>query len=262
MKAADRLDKTSRPSLRGKRVLVTGAGSGIGAAVARAFGFDGAIVGLHYRSDPAVIETLRAEIAGRGGQAFPIRADLAHPAEVTRLAHDFLAQAGGIDVLINNAGGVEEYIDFRDLSEESWTRTLTVNAQAPLWLIRAVWPAMVAGDGGRIINISSAAVRYGGSTKGIHYVAAKAALETITLTLAKDGARHSILVNAVRPGLTATGNHRKIDGYTDEDYARRAALVPLGRAGRPEDVAAMVAHLASADGSFITGQIITVAGGD
>ncbi|CAA7614495.1 SDR family NAD(P)-dependent oxidoreductase [Magnetospirillum sp. SS-4] len=256
------MTQTIVPSLRGKRVLVTGTASGIGAAIARAFGRQGCLVGLHYRGEPDRIHPVRADIEAAGGRTILLSADLGEPAQVSRMGQDFLAAAGGIDVLVNNAGGVEDYVDFLDMTEESWTRTMAVNAQAPLWLIRAVWPSMTAAKAGRIINISSAAVGYGGSARGIHYVAAKAALETMSKTLAKDGARHNILVNVVRPGLTDTGMHRKVAGYTDEQYAKRAALVPLGRAGRPEEVAAMVLHLASADGGFITGQIIAVSGGD
>ncbi|KIL97768.1 3-oxoacyl- acyl-carrier protein reductase [Paramagnetospirillum magnetotacticum MS-1] len=250
------------PSLRHKRVLVTGAGSGIGAAIASAFGRQGALVGLHHRGEPDKVLAVAAEIEASGSRALCFKADLADPTQVTRLGREFLEAVGGIDILVNNAGGIGDYPDFLDLTEESWNQAMTVNAQAPLWLIRAVWPAMVEARSGRIINISSAAVGYGGSVNGIHYVAAKAALETMSLTLAKEGARHNILVNVVRPGLTDTGNYRKIAGYTEERYAKRTALVPLGRAGRPDEIAAMVTHLASGDGGFITGQIIAVAGGD
>ncbi|MEO5372888.1 MAG: SDR family oxidoreductase [Alphaproteobacteria bacterium] len=250
------------PGLKGRRVLVTGAGSGIGRAVALALGRSGASVGLHYHASAGGAGETAAAIDAAGGQAWLLRGDLADTAVRDRLVDDFVAVAGGLDVLVNNAGIVADYADFRELSEAAWLDTFAVNVQAPFWLCRAAWPHLAAAGGGRIINISSAAVGFGGSARNMHYTASKAALEGLTIALAKEGAPVGILVNAIRCGLIESGMHLRVPGYDEERYRRRAAEVPLGRAGRPEEVAAMVAVLASEEGGFITGQVIAIAGGD
>lgn len=219
-------------------------------------------MGVHYRENRAGAEATAREITASGGTSVLLGFDLLDPAQCDHLVEEFLGATGGIDVLVNNAGGVRDYVDFRALSVPSFEHAMSLNVRAPLWLARGFWPCMVAAGGGRIINITSAAVRYGGSASGIHYVAAKASLEGITLALAKEGAGSRILVNAVRPGVVDTGMHERIIGYSDEQWQRRKAQIPLGRAARSGEIAAVVAFLASEASSYVTGQIITVAGGD
>ena len=248
--------------LSGRRALVTGAGTGLGAAIAVALAAAGASVGIACRSSAAGANAVVERIRAAGGTAHLLLADLLDPASRDALVDSFVAAAGGIEILVNNAGGTDGYVDFRELGEESWDRTMDLNAKAPLWLSRAAWPHMERAGGGRIINIGTAAVRYGGNAKGAHYVASKAALEGLTTTLARAGLSSNILVNAIRCGMFDTEMYRHIEGYTEEQYRRRQSQIPLGRAGRPEEVAAMVVLLAGEGGGFITGQIITVAGGD
>jgi 3-oxoacyl-[acyl-carrier protein] reductase len=255
-------DAARWPSLKGKRVLVTGASSGIGAAAAAVMGAQEAWVGIHFRQNEAGATVVAEQVRAAGGRVLLLDGDLCVPDERDRLVARFVAEWNGIDVLVNNAGGVSTYADFTELEETDWDDTMDINAKAPLWLSRAVWPHMVAQHCGRIINVSSAAVGYGGSAKGVHYTASKAALEGVTAALAREGAKSNILVNAVRSGLIATGMHRRISGYSEEQFLHRASLVPLGRPGDPYEVAATIAFLASREGGFITGQVIAVAGGD
>jgi len=248
-------------SVKGSRVLVTGASSGIGRAIAELFLAAGAIVGVHHRKSGVEAKEL-AHHFGSLGQAHLLDADLTEAKGRDGLVDRFATAAGGLNTLINNAGGVSDYADFTAMSEESWNATLSLNATAPFRLVQKAWPHLIVAKGGAIINVSTVAVRYGGSANAIHYVAAKGALEAMGTAFAKAGAPHRIRVNTLRCGVIATGMHRKIDGYTDAQYERRSGLVPMGRAGRPEEVARMALFLASEAGAFITGDTIAVAGGD
>lgn len=248
--------------LSGKRVLVTGASSGIGAAIATLFGSEGAFVGVHYASNRqgalAVVENIRQS----GGKAVALPCNLLEPSERNRLVSDFVEQSDGVDILVNNAGAAISYKDFREIGEDEWSQAMELNAQAPLWLSRDVWPYMEKNHWGRIVNISTAAVKFGGSPNGVHYVASKAALEGITVALAKVGAASNILVNAIRCGIIDTGIYKRIPGYTKEQFIQRGKKAFLGRAGNTDEVAHMVLLLASGGGGYITGELISIAGGD
>jgi 3-oxoacyl-[acyl-carrier protein] reductase len=252
------------PSLLNEQhVLITGASGGIGGAIAEMFIKHGAIVGLQYNRGKGTLQKRLDGLDTKDGQVILLQGDLTATNVCEELVAEFLEKThGNVAVLVNNAGGIDNYCDFRDLSNEDWDRSMTLNAKAPLWLSRAVWPVMSDQSYGRIINIGTAAVRYGGSPKNLHYIAAKAALEAITTSLAKEGAKSNILVNTIRCGMIQTNMNTEIAGYSDADYQKRAAMVPVGRTGKPEEIASMVTYLASETGSFITGQHLTIAGGD
>lgn len=246
-------------SIQGKRVLVTGATGGIGSAIVRLFSDHGARTGIHYFQDETQAKGLLEALRREGGEADCFQADLSFSDEIKRLMEEFVRRFGGIDVLINNAGAVSGSEDFKVLCEEAWDRTFALNVKAPFLLTQAAYPHMRRQGGGRVINISSVAAKYGGDPARIHYAAAKAALEAVTAGLAKSVAAEGIRVSAIRGGFIDTPFHEKIGR---EEFESRIQKIPLKRAGQPIDIARMALFLASEAGDFITGEIMTVAGGD
>jgi len=248
-------------SLKGKRVLVTGSSTGIGAATAILFASHGAHVGVHYctRKEEAnsVVETVKR----LSGEGHLFGGDLTDTFYARELIDSFVATVSGIDVLVNNAGAVYDFVDYTKLAADSWDKTFALNARAPFLLTRGAFHHM-SGDGGRIVNISTNSVKFGGGANSLHYAASKAALDSLTVGFAREGARFGILVNSIRCGLIETPMQDKIPGYREGRLNARVSMVPLSRAGKPEDVASMVAFLASDAGNFITGQIIPITGGE
>ncbi|MFG2547776.1 SDR family oxidoreductase [Streptomyces sp. NPDC048594] len=249
-------------TLRGRTALVTGAGRGIGRAIACRLAGDGALVAVHYGTDEeSAAETVRL-VTDAGGEAFPVRAPLGAPDDVSTLYRRFdegLARSGktrGLDILVNNAGfnirgGVA------DVTPEHFDRLMAVHAKAPLFLVQHGLPRLR--DGGRIVNISSASTRIALPTS-LAYTMAKAALEAFTRTLAKELGPRRITVNSVAPGFVKTGlNRHRWD--TPEGEAAHATLSVFGRMGLTDDVADIVAFLASDDSRWITGQNIDASGG-
>lgn len=245
--------------IKGKRILVTGASSGIGACIADLFGSYGAVVGVHYRSNKKGALDVVSNINKQGGKAEAFQGDLLLASVRGNLIKSFIDVFGGIDVLVNNAGGVYGSKHFLELDEKSWDDTFALDAKAPFFLAKDAFSIMKEQGGGKIINISSISAKYGGSPQTLHYGAAKAALDSLTVGLARAGAQYNILVNSIRGGFVDTPFHKKIGRSDLED---RIQLILLKRAGQPIDVARMVIFLASSAGDYITGEIFTVAGGD
>lgn len=245
--------------LKGKRVLVTGASSGIGAATASMLSAVGAVVGVHCHKGRARAADLVDRIGQQGGQAVLLEADLLSRDARERLVPDAIARLGGLDALVNNAGGPISRAPFLDLTESAWRDTFALNLEAPVFLARQALAHMAEHGGGCIINVTSIGVKFGGGPTTLHYAAAKAALETATVGLAKLGARQKVLVNAIRPGVIETPFYT---GTPPEALKARVDLVPMKRAGAPEDVAHLVVFLLSPAGTFITGQILSVSGGE
>ncbi|MHA2282082.1 MAG: SDR family NAD(P)-dependent oxidoreductase [Promethearchaeota archaeon] len=249
-------------SLKDKKVLVTGASTGIGAAIAELFAHYGAHVGVHYRSSQKATEAVLKKVRNLSGWGMAFQGDLLESSIYKNLVRTFIDACGGIDVLVNNAGAIYDYIHFSQLQEESFDRTFTLNVKAPFYLIREAFSFMEKTGGGRIINITTASVKYGGSPFNIHYCASKSALDTLTIGFARAGTKYGILVNSIRCGLIATPMHTKIPGYSEDRFKDRISLIPLKRAGLPKEIARMVVFLASKGGDFITGQNFSVSGGD
>ena len=245
--------------LEGKNVLITGASSGIGKCAAELFCDNGAVVGVHYHSGKEPAEVPVRKIQKKGGDAFTLEANLLDFSSVNKLVPAFIQSAGSIEILINNAGGTYGHDTFLNMGTESWNKTLMLNLTAPFFLAKDSFTYMMEHNGGKIINISSIAAKYGGSAQSVHYGAAKSGLEAVTKSLARTGAQYNILVNAIRPGVINTPAHKKI-GRSSLD--ERIKTIPLRRAGSPLDIARMCAFLGSECGDYITGQIYDISGGD
>ena len=246
--------------LKNKRVLVTGATGGIGTSLVRMFSEKEAVVGIHYNQNHKQAKLLQAEVESNDGRSACFQADLLSSNGGAGLIGSFLKRFSGIDILINNAGAIIGFEDFLELDEIAWAKTFQLNSQAPFFLSQRAFSKMKNSGGGKIINISSVSVKYGGSSRSLHYGASKAALEAVTVGLAKIGAPHNILVNAVRGGFIDTSAQQRLK--SQKDLQERIKLIPLQRVGKPEDISSLVVFLASDAGNFITGEVMTVAGGD
>jgi NAD(P)-dependent dehydrogenase (short-subunit alcohol dehydrogenase family) len=251
----------TKDSLAGKTALVTGGSRGIGRAIALALGRRGAHVAVHYNAAREAADEVVSLIRDAGGRAWTLQADLAasDAAEILAgaLRHTLQQHTGAdaLDILVNNAG-VGLRARLADVKPHDFDRVLQVNLKTPFFLIQHCLPFLR--DGGRIINISSMGTRAAYPEMSV-YAPAKAGLEALTLLLASDLGARGITVNAVLPGATATDMNTRA---RDPDISRTIAqTIALGRVGQPEDIADIVAFLASHEGRWVTGQSIDATGG-
>src|SRR5271155_869614 len=236
-------------------VIVTGAAGGIGAKVAERLARDGLTVVVNYAGNAVPAEALVRKIEGAGGHAVAARADISDAAAVARMFDSAETAFGGVDVLINNAG-IMTLASIAESDDALFDRQVGVNLKGSFNTLREA--AKRLRNGGRIINLSSSVVGLLQPTYGV-YAATKAAVEAMTSILAKELRGRNITVNAVAPGPTATKLF--LDGKPQAVIDHLANLAPLGRLGRPEDVAATVAFLAGPDGGWINGQTLRANGG-
>ena len=243
-------------ALAGKLALVTGASRGIGAAIARDLAAAGGRVVVNYRERRDAAEAVAADIRAAGGFAEVLGFDVADGDAVDAAIRDVAARLGNVDILVNNAGVSADGLILRT-SDEAWDRVLDVNLKGVFNCTKAVSRAMMRARSGRIVNISSV-VGFMGNTGQSTYAAAKAGVIGFTKAAARELASRDITVNAVAPGLIATD---MLEGIQAAARDMVLALVPLGRSGTPEEVAAAVTFLAGPGGAYITGQVIHVNGG-
>jgi 3-oxoacyl-[acyl-carrier protein] reductase len=240
-----------------RTALITGAQQGIGRAAALAFAADGCDVAINWLDDEDAAQALAVEIAALGRRSLLLRGDVSSVDECRRLVADTVKGFGRIDVLANNAG-IFPRVSFLDMAEAEWDRVTTVNLKGSVFCAQAAARAMVAArTRGTIINLSSSALR--GMPLGVHYAATKAGLVGATRSMALALAPHGIRVNAIAPGLTDTAQPRY--GHTEEELAEMARAIPLGRIGRPADIAELMIFLASDRAEWITGQTYHINGG-
>ena len=236
-----------------KVVIVTGAGSGIGAATARRFGREGASVVLCGRR----IEKLEEVAADIGGRAMAHVADVSKPDDVAALVAAAAARFGGVDVLVNNAG-YAAFGGFEDMPIEEWHRTMSIDVEGVVLMTRAALPHLLARRG-NIVNVSSVS-GLGGDWGLAFYNAAKGAVTNLTRSLAMEYGDKGVRVNAVNPSLTATDMASGLIADAAK-LAKFAERIPMGRPAQPEEVADVIAFLASEDARFVTGVNLPVDGG-
>ncbi len=238
--------------LDGKQALVTGASGGIGGAIARALHAQGAIVGLS-GTRRAALDALAGEL---GERAHVLPANLADPAAPDALIAAAEAAMGGLAILVNNAGLTRDGLALR-MKDEDWETVLAVDLSAAFRLSRAALKGMLRRRVGRILSIGSI-VGATGNPGQVNYAAAKAGLVGMSKALAQEVAARGITVNVIAPGFVATP---MTDALTDEQKAALAGRIPLGRLGRPEDIAAAAVYLASDEAGWVTGTVLHVNGG-
>jgi len=245
--------------LAAKRILVTGASTGIGAAAAKALAAEGAIVALHYNASEAEAKAVAASIRDAGGTCHLVKGDVMHHSEPRRIVEEAAKALGGLDILVNNAGGLVQRVPFEELSDETIDKIFDLNVRSVIAACQAALPYLEQAGGGSIINVGSIAGTASGGPGASIYGASKSFVHNLTRHLAGLYASKNIRVNAIAPGVIDTPFHAATPPERRE--AMRQS-VPMGRLGVAEDCAGAFLFLASDRMSgYVTGQTIHVNGG-
>ncbi|AWL01978.1 SDR family oxidoreductase [Stutzerimonas stutzeri] len=243
-------------------MLITGASRGIGAATARLAAHRGYALCLNYHQRADAANAVLEQVRGLGVTAIAVQADVADETQVLHMFEAIDREFGRLDVLVNNAGMLEQQMRLEQMDAARWTRVLGANVIGSFLCAREAIKRMSTrhgGRGGAIVNLSSVAARLGAPGEYIDYAAAKGAIDSMTLGLAKEVASEGIRVNAVRPGVIHTDIHAA--GGEPDRVERVKASVPMGRGGQAEEIAEAILWLASEQASYTSGALLDVAGG-
>ncbi len=247
--------------LQVSRVLVAGASGDIGGALLRQLAASDIRVGAHFHQHRDRLDALASELAWPSDRLQMFGGALDSQAACHALVDQFVGWAGGIDALVQLTGTITNPCAWEDLTEAEWSADLQVNLSGPFFLAQRAMFHMRDG-GGRVVLMSTGSARHGGGRNSLAYGVAKAGIECLTKGLARDGAARGILVNAIAPGFIQTQFHVRRARRDAEALRKRAELIPLRRAGTPEDVARLITYILSRGGDYITGECMSVSGGD
>lgn len=247
--------------LRNRRALVTGASTGIGAAIARGLAGEGARVAVHYSSsEDEARATLEAVRDAGAEDAMLVRGDFTASSPPAAVVEEVADRWGGLDLLVNNAGGMIDRRNLEDIDDELLHRVLDLNFSSLVHATRAARDHLERSDDGAIVNITSIAARNGGGTGSSLYSSSKGAVSTFTRSMSKELAADGIRVNAVSPGIISTRFHER--HTPSESFDAMVAQIPLGRAATPQECVGAVLFLASGVmSSYVTGHVLEVNGG-
>jgi glucose 1-dehydrogenase len=252
----------SQPDSARKTVLITGASAGIGAATAIAAARAGWDIGIGYRTDLEGAQSVATRAQAHGAKTVLLQGDMADESDILRIFAECAAALGPLAGLVNNAGIVDRTQRVEDMSRARLEAMFRINTIGVMQCAQEAVKRMAhryGGAGGAIVNVSSVAARTGSANQYVDYAASKAAIDIFTTGLAQENAREGIRVNAIRPGITRTEIHAKGGEPGREDAL--AHLIPMGRAGAAEEIAAAVVFLLSEQASYMTGAIMDVGGG-
>lgn len=257
------LSQINVPIKPNARILITGASGDIGTSLLKFLVHHEVMIGMHCYSNRDRLSNLVHSDLFKNRKTKVFQADLSKAEGCTALVDSFISWAGGIDSLVLLSGGIRRPVPWEELTYDDWMYDINVNLTSTFFAAqRAMQWMKSSGNGGRIITVSTASAKHGGGGKSMAYGVARAGIECLTKGLAREGAPHKILVNCVAPGFIDTQFQTAKAGKTRDDYEKRIKLIPLKRAGRPEEVATIILYLMSEWSSFITGECIAISGGD
>lgn len=251
---------TMQADLTGRRALVTGAGQGIGAAIALGLARAGADVIVHYANSAEGADNIVQQITAMGRKSLAVQGDLTESAEADRVVASAVDHLGGLDIVVNNAGHLVGRSTIAEMSDDHWAKVFAVNVSTAFFINRAAVPHLSKSAAGRVVMMASLAAENGGGAGSAAYAAAKAGIVGLCRGLAKELAPQGITVNALAPGFI--GDTPFHDAFTPVSaQAGIVSGIPMGRAGTVEDVAGATVFLSSNLSSYITGQVIDINGG-